>query len=71
MSILTKNLGTYYNPLQHHFSKYHPNTTLKEYYNKMVKTDDIDKRQKGPVVAVKRERTESNVSDLSSGYAGC
>ena len=62
--------------MQHHFSKYHPDTTLKEYYNKFIKilptktADDIVKKQMGPVVAVKRERTESNVSDLSSGYAG-
>ena len=63
--------------MQHHFSKYHPDTTLKEYYNKFVKilptkkaADGIANKQMGPVVAVKRERTESNVSDLSSGYAG-
>ena len=43
--------------LKHHFTKYHPTMALEEYYNKIVKQ---------PRIAVKRERTESDGSELSS-----
>ena len=49
--------------LKHHFTKYHPTIALQEYYNKIVKPD---KEQGVPPAAVKRERSESDGSELSS-----
>ena len=59
---------------QLHFNKCHPDVTLEDYYNKVIKAtaNDVGEAHKAPpvaaAVAVKRERTESNASELSSGY---
>ena len=62
-------VNVYFFCFQLHFNKWHPTVTLEDYYAKVIKSKKTNEGQRSSTtVAVKRERTESDASELSSGY---